>query len=108
MPLFMPCLIAALIQIEKRASALVSAGEAAPEDPVAQYLARYPAADGIYSAFDYAHKVWPRFSYPGRLAEKLTLSDPPTSSDQQFSSVRHLLDLLDLYDQACFSGPVCQ
>ncbi|ORY47184.1 ribosome 60S biogenesis N-terminal-domain-containing protein [Leucosporidium creatinivorum] len=53
-----PLLTAALLQVEKRASALVAkAAPRAQADPLLDYLTKYPTADGLFTAWDTAHKT---------------------------------------------------
>jgi hypothetical protein len=48
----------ALIQVEKRALSLVAkAAPRATPDPLLDYLTKFPTADGIFAAWDTAHKV---------------------------------------------------
>lgn len=51
-------LTAALLQVEKRATALCNkAAPRAEQDPLLDYLSKFPTTDGLFSAWDTAHKV---------------------------------------------------
>jgi hypothetical protein len=47
-----------LLQVEKRALALVAkAAPRAVKDPILDYLATFPMVEGVFAAWDTAHKV---------------------------------------------------
>lgn len=48
----------ALLQIEKRGLAIIALeSPRAAKDPLLDYLSKYPTADGVFTAWDTAHKV---------------------------------------------------
>ena len=66
-----------MLQIEKRGLAIIALeSPRAVKDPLLDYLAKYPTADGVFAAWDTAHKVFP-------LEDAFFFSTTLTSSQRQ-------------------------
>lgn len=81
------CALIAILQIDKRTNALVIEGSKTDsKDAVALYLVRFPAADGVYSAWDFAHKVCCLVTV-AQLEQACSLRRTFPLADQQFAAV---------------------